>query len=96
MGTTIVVAGGGGFIGGHLVADLLKRGQRDVRVIDVKPFDEWWQLFQEADNWGLDLSDKADCEEVLPVTDVVYNLAADMGRMGSIAQTHLFMAARKH
>ncbi len=35
----IVVAGGGGFIGGHLVHDLLRKGHR-VRVVDVKPFAE--------------------------------------------------------
>ncbi|MCW2781563.1 MAG: epimerase, partial [Marmoricola sp.] len=32
----VLVAGGGGFIGGHLVADLLKQGL-SVRSVDVKP-----------------------------------------------------------
>jgi len=39
-----VVAGGGGFIGGHLVAALRARGQ-PVRAIDVKPLSEWHQVF---------------------------------------------------
>ena len=39
----IVVCGAGGFIGGHLVADLLRQGHKDVRAVDVKPLDEWYQ-----------------------------------------------------
>jgi nucleoside-diphosphate-sugar epimerase len=45
----IVVCGGGGFIGGHLVADLLRQGA-DVRSVDVKPFDEWYQFVPGAEN----------------------------------------------
>ncbi len=37
----VLVAGGGGFIGGHLVADLLRQGKR-VRSVDVKPQSEWY------------------------------------------------------
>ncbi len=36
----ILVCGGGGFIGGHLVADLLRSGYCDVRVIDIRPVAE--------------------------------------------------------
>ena len=43
----IVVGGAGGFIGGHLVADLLRQG-KDVRAIDIKPIDEWFQVFADA------------------------------------------------
>ena len=45
----IVVCGAGGFIGGHLVADLLRQGGRRVRAVDCKPFDEWFQRFPEAE-----------------------------------------------
>ena len=41
----IVVCGGGGFIGGHLVADLLRQGHQRIRAVDIKPFDEWYQFF---------------------------------------------------
>src|SRR6266850_5167086 len=103
----IVVCGGGGFIGGHLVADLLKQGHRDIRAVDIKAFDEWYQYFPQIENLRLDLQDKAACEQALRGGTVVYNLAADMGGMGFIENnralcmlsvlinTHLLMAAKK-
>jgi tRNA A37 threonylcarbamoyladenosine dehydratase len=33
----IVVCGAGGFIGGHLVADLLRQGCANIRAVDLKP-----------------------------------------------------------
>ena len=103
----IVVCGGGGFIGGHLVADLLKQGHRDIRAVDIKPFDEWYQYFPQIENLRLDLQDKAACEQALRDAAIVYSLAADMGGMGFIENnralcmlsvlinTHLLMAAKK-
>ena len=41
----VLVAGGGGFIGGHLAARLLKDGHQ-VRCVDVKPIDEWYLVFR--------------------------------------------------
>jgi len=52
---TIVVCGAGGFIGGHLVADLLRQG-RNVRAIDVKPI-EYGRIFPVSG--GLPLSKRA-------------------------------------
>jgi nucleoside-diphosphate-sugar epimerase len=103
----IVVCGGGGFIGGHLIADLLKQGHEDLRAVDLKPFDEWYQVFPEVESLQLDLQDKGACETALDGAAVVYNLAADMGGMGFIENnralcmlsvlinTHLLMAAKK-
>jgi GDP-D-mannose 3',5'-epimerase len=79
----VVVAGGGGFIGGHLVATLLDQGHR-VRSVDLKPLDEWYQVHGEAENAVLDLSLKEACAQALANADGVYNLAADMGGMGFI------------
>jgi len=103
---TILVAGGGGFIGGHLSADLLRQGH-SVKCVDIKPLDEWWQVHPDASNTVLDLSDIAACREAVRGADTVYNLAADMGGMGFIElnkalcmlsvliNTHLLMAARE-
>jgi GDP-D-mannose 3', 5'-epimerase len=103
----IVVCGGGGFIGGHLVGDLLRQGCTDIRSVDIKPFDEWYQRFDQAENLQLDLQDKENCQRSLKGAKVVYNLAADMGGMGFIENnkalcmlsvlinTHLCMAARE-
>jgi len=104
----IVVCGAGGFIGGHLVADLLRQGQTNLRAVDLKPFGEWYQKFDQVENLSLDLSLKEACEQALDGGAHVYNLAADMGGMGFIENnkalcmltvlinTHLLMAAKKH
>jgi len=61
----IVVAGGGGFIGGHLVADLLLNGYSRVRAVDIKAEDDWFQVHGNADNRRLDLREKPACTEAL-------------------------------
>jgi nucleoside-diphosphate-sugar epimerase len=102
----IVVAGAGGFIGGHLVARLRRQGYR-VRAVDRKPVSEWYQPFDDVENLQLDLSLIDDCRAALTGARDVYNLAADMGGMGFIENnkalcmlsvlinTHLLMAARE-
>jgi len=102
----IVVCGGGGFIGGHLVADLLRQGDFDIRSVDLKPLNEWYQVFPKVDNVQLNLQDKDACLRAVAGGDIVYNLAADMGGMGFIENnkalcmlsvlinTHLLMAAK--
>lgn len=103
----IVVGGGGGFIGGHLVAGLLRQGHEKIRAVDIKPLDDWYQIFPEVQNLQLNLQEKGACETALQEAAVVYNLAADMGGMGFIENnralcmlsvlinTHLLEAARK-
>jgi nucleoside-diphosphate-sugar epimerase len=103
----IVVCGAGGFIGGHLVADLRKAGAPAIRAVDIKPAGEWYQRFEDVENITLDLQDRGACETALEGgAREVYNLAADMGGMGFIEHnkalcmlsvlinTHLLMAAR--
>ncbi len=103
----IVVGGGGGFIGGHLVRSLIDRGFTRVRSVDIKPLDEWYQVLPEAENLVLDLSLRENCFRALDGARVVYNLAADMGGMGFIENnkalcmlsvlinTHLLVATRE-
>ena len=104
-GKPVVVAGGGGFIGGHLVAELLRQG-RAVRSIDCKPLEDWYQVLPEADNRVLDLSLLDACREAVEGAGQAFNLACDMGGMGFIEgnkalcmlsvlpSTHMLVAAR--
>jgi nucleoside-diphosphate-sugar epimerase len=102
----VVVTGAGGFIGGHLVAELRRRGHRQLRAVDIKPISEWYQRFDDVDNRSLDLRDLAACRAAAQQSRYVFNLAADMGGMGFIElhkaecmltvliNTHMLMAAR--
>ena len=80
---TIVVTGAGGFIGGHLVADLLGQG-KTVRAVDVKPQEEWYQVHDAAENIVGDCSDARAAHTFAEGSEEIYNLAADMGGMGFI------------
>src|SRR6201996_8263361 len=106
-GKTAVVCGAGGFIGGHLIQDLLANGIRVVRAVDVKPLADWYQVHPGVENLSLDLKDLAHCHTAAAGVDLVYQLAADMGGMGFIennkalcmlsvlTNTHMLMAAQK-
>ena len=101
----IVVAGAGGFIGGHLTKTLLSQGHQ-VRAVDIKPMTRWYQVFPEAENLVMDLKQKENCYQAVNGYNEIFNLAADMGGMGFIEthkaacmlsvliNTHLLMAAR--
>jgi len=101
----IVVAGAGGFIGGHLIKALKETGHQ-VRAVDIKPLTKWYQITPGVDNLVLDLKNKKNCYQALNGYEEVFNLAADMGGMGFIEthkadcmlsvliNTHLLMVAR--
>ena len=103
----ILVCGAGGFIGGHLIADLRRQGHTNLRAVDRKPLAEWYQRFEDVEYFHLNMERLEDCEQVVEGADVVYNLAADMGGMGFIElnkalcmitvliNTHLLLAAKK-
>jgi nucleoside-diphosphate-sugar epimerase len=104
----IVVCGAGGFIGGYLVGDLLKRGYTRIRAVDIKPLERWYQKFDAVENLACtDLKRLEACHAAVEDAYWVYNLAADMGGMGFIEHnktlcmlnilitTHLLEAARQ-
>lgn len=103
---TILVAGGGGFIGGALVARLLEMGHKNIRSVDIKPLDQWYQVHEGVENVVADLKIKENCTAACEDVERVYNLAADMGGMGFIENnkalcmlsvlinTHLLEAAK--
>ncbi|HEY1483524.1 MAG TPA: NAD-dependent epimerase/dehydratase family protein [Candidatus Acidoferrum sp.] len=105
-GRKVVVCGGGGFIGGHLVKSLLENGAAQIRAVDIKPIEEWNQITPGVENLSLDLKDKNSCYLATMGMDSVYQLAADMGGMGFIENnralcmlsvlinTHMLMAAK--
>ena len=103
----ILVAGGGGFIGGHLVKGLREAGFGNIRAVDRKPISEWYQVFDNVENHTLDLMGLEACRTAARDASHIYNLAADMGGMGFIElnkaacmlsvliNTHLLIAARE-
>ena len=80
----VVVTGAGGFIGGSLVALLRALDDQRVRAVDVKPFNEWYQRFDDTENLVVDLNKKQNCEATAHGASDIYNLAANMGGMGFI------------
>jgi GDP-D-mannose 3', 5'-epimerase len=105
-GQKVVVCGAGGFIGGHLVKSLQESGASEIRAVDTKPLDEWYQKTPGVENLSLDLKDKNNCFLATDGIDAVFQLAADMGGMGFIennralcmlsvlVNTHMLMAAK--
>ncbi len=103
----ILVAGGGGFIGGQLVKVFIERGH-DVVVADIKPLDQWYQLCEEAENHHADMGLRDHCFKLIEGCDEVYCLACNMGGMGFIENnkslcmlsvlinTHMLEASKHH
>jgi len=102
----VVVTGAGGFIGGHLVGELRRRGFARVRAVDIKPADRWYQNHAGVEEVRADLREADACRDAAEGASTIVNLACDMGGMGFIEthkadcmisvliNTHLLMAAR--
>ena len=103
----VLIAGAGGFIGGWLVRHLTEQGYTNLRAIDIKPVDEWYQVQPGVPSFASDLRSLEACNEAVRDVKHVYNLACDMGGMGFIEanralcmisvliNTHLLMAGKE-
>jgi GDP-D-mannose 3',5'-epimerase len=107
----VVITGAGGFIGGHLVAAFRHSNAYHVRAADIKPLEDWYQVFDDVENHagGLagDARDFTVCRKLCQDATEVYQLAADMGGMGFIennkalcmlsvmTNTHMLLAAQE-
>jgi dTDP-L-rhamnose 4-epimerase len=93
----VLVTGGAGFIGSHLVDALIERGHR-VRVVDrlvsqVHPEDRPQHLHPEAEILCGDVRDARLMREVLADIDVVYHQAAEVGVGQSMYEIQRYVGA---
>jgi GDP-D-mannose 3',5'-epimerase len=78
----ILVAGAGGFIGGHLVRYLTRQGFTRIRAVDIKPVSSWCQVPQQGESRQLDVSSPAIAKVAVAGCRHVFNLAAETGGAG--------------
>ena len=72
---------------GHLAKDLKEQGH-NVRVVDKKPLEQWYQPVEGTEQLVLDLELRENCMKAAEGMDMVYNLACNMGGMGFIENNH--------
>src|ERR1043166_3365857 len=60
------------------------QGRANIRAVDIKPLDQWYQRFDDVENLRLNLQEKDACRRAVKDCAFVFNLAADMGCMGVI------------
>jgi GDP-D-mannose 3', 5'-epimerase len=84
MKKKILIAGAGGFIGGHMTSRLIEQDEFDIICVDIKPKKYWFQLFDKTKNYCIDLKNSQEALEVTRDVDYIYNFACNMGGMGFI------------
>lgn len=83
----VVVAGAGGFLGGHLVNALTRLGY-DVMAVSRKPPARWSQHNELAKSYQIDLADPFACRRVLAGAKYVFDMAALIGGIGFLESKH--------
>lgn len=83
MKKRVLIAGGGGFIGGHLSNFYYKKGYK-VYCVDIKKKNHWFQINPNINNLVADCRDPIVCDKITKNIDYVFNLACNMGGMGFI------------
>jgi GDP-D-mannose 3',5'-epimerase len=101
----VLVVGAGGFIGGHLVADLRRKGFAHIRALDRQPLSQWHQVFPDVENLSVDIARLENCHAAVDQIHSVYNLATVTGGveflekhkaecvLSGLINTHLMMAS---
>ena len=84
MKKKVLICGAGGFIGGHLASKFINEKKFDLVCADIKPKEYWFQNFEEAQNYSLDLKEYENTLKVTENVDYVFNFACNMGGMGFI------------
>jgi dTDP-L-rhamnose 4-epimerase len=101
MSETILVTGGAGFIGSHLVDGLLERGDK-VRVLDnlepqvhggLRERGEWPGYLRDCERIAGDVRDKDVLRCALQGVDVLYHLAAAVGVAQSMYEIERYVDA---
>ncbi len=94
-GSTVVVSGGAGFIGSHLVEGLLARGVARVRVLDSLRYGRRENLASgpvELVEHELGVSNPSELERVLEAADFVVHLAAEKHNQSKDAPARVLRA----
>ena len=84
MKKKILVCGAGGFIGGHLASIFKDDKNYELVCADIKPKEYWFQIFDNAKNFSLDLKEYENTLKVTKDVDYIFNFACNMGGMGFI------------
>ena len=74
MKKKILICGAGGFIGGHLASKFSKDDDIELICADIKPIEYWFQNFDKAKNFSLDLKDYENSLKVSDGVDYIFNL----------------------
>ena len=68
----ILICGAGGFIGGHLASKFVNQKGVELICADIKPIEYWFQHFDKAENYSLDLKEYDNALKVTTNVDYIF------------------------